>query len=161
MPANPLDKPLLARAVALSREHMERGAGGPFGAVIADTRGRIISEGWNCVTSGNDPTAHAEVTAIRRACESLGRFDLAGHVIYSSCEPCPMCLAAIYWARLDRLVFANSRDEAAAIGFDDAAIYAEIPKPLAERSIPTLHQPCDEAARVFADWLKKPDRVEY
>ncbi|MGL5448580.1 MAG: nucleoside deaminase [Rhabdaerophilum sp.] len=161
MPANPLDKPLLARAVALSRKHMERGAGGPFGAVIADSSGNIISEGWNCVTSGNDPTAHAEVTAIRRACEALGRFDLPGHVIYSSCEPCPMCLAAIYWARLDRLVFANGRDEAAAIGFDDAAIYAEIPKPLTERSIPTLHQPSEEAAKVFSDWLKKPDRVEY
>ncbi|MBN8534063.1 MAG: nucleoside deaminase [Rhizobiales bacterium] len=161
MPVDPRDKSLLARAVALSREHMEQGAGGPFGAVIASTNGRIIAEGWNCVTSQNDPTAHAEITAIRRACETIGSFDLAGHVIYSSCEPCPMCLAAIYWARLERLVFANSRDEAAAIGFDDAAIYAEIPKPLSQRSIPTLHQPSDEAARVFADWLKKPDRVEY
>lgn len=161
MPNNTLDKSLLARAVALSREHMERGAGGPFGAVIASSDGRIVAEGWNCVTSDNDPTAHAEITAIRRACEALGRFDLKGHVIYSSCEPCPMCLAAIYWARLDRLVFANSRDEAAAIGFDDAAIYDEIPKPISERSIPTTHQPGDEAAKVFADWLKKPDRVEY
>jgi tRNA(Arg) A34 adenosine deaminase TadA len=161
MPADPRDKRLLARAVALSREHMEKGTGGPFGAVIADQDGRIVSEGWNCVTSGNDPTAHAEITAIRRACESLDRFDLKGHVIYSSCEPCPMCLAAIYWARLDRLIFANSREQAAAIGFDDAAIYAEIPKPLAERSIPTLHQPGADAAQVFADWLKKADRVEY
>jgi tRNA(Arg) A34 adenosine deaminase TadA len=161
MPVDARDKSLLARAVALSREHMEKGAGGPFGAVIASADGRVVAEGWNCVTSHNDPTAHAEITAIRRACEAIGSFDLAGHVIYSSCEPCPMCLAAIYWARLERLVFANSRDEAAAIGFDDAAIYAEIPKPLSERSIPTEHQPSDEAARVFADWLKKPDRVEY
>lgn len=161
MPPNPLDKLLLDRAVALSREHMERGAGGPFGAVIASEDGRVVAEGWNCVTSGHDPTAHAEIVAIRRACEALGRFDLAGHVIYSSCEPCPMCLAAIYWARLERLVFANSRDDAAAIGFDDAAIYAEIPKPLSERSIPTSHQPSEDAAQVFADWLKKPDRVDY
>jgi guanine deaminase len=161
MSADGLDASLMARAVALSREHMERGAGGPFGAVIADADGRIIAEGWNCVTSHNDPTAHAEITAIRRACEALGRFDLKGHVIYSSCEPCPMCLAAIYWARLERLVFANSRDEAAAIGFDDAAIYAEIPKAISERSLPTVHQPSQDAAKVFADWLKKPDRVEY
>lgn len=161
MPPKPLDKLLLDRAVALSREHMERGVGGPFGAVIARADGHVIAEGWNCVTSGHDPTAHAEIVAIRRACEALGRFDLAGHIIYSSCEPCPMCLAAIYWARLDRLVFANSRDDAARIGFDDAAIYAEIPKPLSERSIPTEHQPGEDAAQVFADWLKKPDRVEY
>jgi guanine deaminase len=161
MPPDALDERLIARAVALSREHMEQGAGGPFGAVIADHEGRIVAEGWNCVTSGNDPTAHAEITAIRRACEALGRFDLAGHVIYSSCEPCPMCLAAVYWARLDRLVFANSREEAAAIGFDDAVIYAEIPKPLAERAIPSVHQPSIEAAQVFADWLKKPDRIAY
>lgn len=156
-----LDRSLMARAVALSREHMEKGAGGPFGALIADAGGRIVSEGWNCVTSNNDPTAHAEMVAIRRACQSLGRFDLAGHVIYSSCEPCPMCLAAVYWARLDRLVFANGRDEAASIGFDDAFLYAEIPKPLGERAIPTEQQSSPEAAAVFADWLKKPDRVEY
>jgi tRNA(Arg) A34 adenosine deaminase TadA len=155
------DATLLEHAVALSREHMRRGAGGPFGAVIADARGRIISEGWNCVTSSNDPTAHAEVTAIRRACTDLGRFDLSGHVIYSSCEPCPMCLAAVYWARLDRLVFANSREEAAAIGFDDAAIYAEIPKDIGERSIPTTHMPTSEAKAVFAEWMAKTDRIAY
>jgi tRNA(Arg) A34 adenosine deaminase TadA len=155
------DNSLLQHAVALSREHMRLGAGGPFGAVIVDGTGKIVSEGWNCVTSSNDPTAHAEVTAIRRACEALGRFDLAGHVIYSSCEPCPMCLAAIYWARLDRLVFANSRDEAAAIGFDDAAIYAEIPKPIEARSIPTTHLPSVEAKAVFAEWMAKADRIAY
>lgn len=155
------DAELLQQAVALSREHMRKGSGGPFGAVITDRSGKIISEGWNCVTSSNDPTAHAEVTAIRRACADLGRFDLAGHVIYSSCEPCPMCLAAIYWARLDRLVFANSRDEAAAIGFDDAAIYAEIPKHIEARSIPTTHLPSDEARAVFAEWMEKADRIAY
>lgn len=156
-----LDEALLGRAVALSREHMQRGAGGPFGAIIAAPDGRILSEGWNCVTSSHDPTAHAEITAIRRACTELGRFDLKGYTIYSSCEPCPMCLAAVYWARLDRLVFANSRDEAAAIGFDDAAIYAEIPKPITERAIPTLHLPSDDGKAVFAEWLAKADRIAY
>src|SRR5918997_5503914 len=104
------DQRYLARAVALSREHMNDGAGGPFGAVIVRD-GEVIAEGWNRVTSTNDPTAHAEITAIRRACEALGRFSLAGCEIYSSCEPCPMCLAAVYWARLDRLYFANSRED--------------------------------------------------
>lgn len=161
MPSPLDDDRLMARAVQLSREHMEGGSGGPFGAVIADRQGRVVSEGWNCVTSGNDPTAHAEVTAIRRACEALGTFNLSGHVIYSSCEPCPMCLAAVYWARLDRLVFANSRQEAAAIGFDDAMIYEEIPKPIEARAIPTVHRPSAEASAVFADWMKKADRIEY
>lgn len=161
MPQSPDDETLLARAIGLSRAHMEAGAGGPFGAVIATKEGRIIAEGWNGVTSGNDPTAHAEVVAIRRACEALGTFDLAGHVIYSSCEPCPMCLGAIYWARLDRLVFANAREDAAAIGFDDALIYDEIPKPIAERALPTEHRPSEEARRVFADWLAKADRINY
>ena len=157
----PHDLALLRHAVALSRTHMEAGNGGPFGAVIADEAGHIIAEGWNCVTSGNDPTAHAEVTAIRRACHQLGRFDLKGHVLYSSCEPCPMCLAAMYWARLERLVFANTREDAAAIGFDDAAIYEEIPKPIAERAILTQHLPLEEGREVFADWLKKADRIAY
>jgi tRNA(Arg) A34 adenosine deaminase TadA len=157
----PDDDALLARAVNLSRLHMEAGAGGPFGAVIATKDGRIIAEGWNGVTSGNDPTAHAEVVAIRRACAALGTFDLSGHVIYSSCEPCPMCLGAIYWARLDRLVFANSRADAAAIGFDDARIYDEIPKPIEARLLPTVHRPSREATAVFADWLKKADRIPY
>lgn len=151
----------LSQAVALSRKHMQAGSGGPFGALIVNRDGAIIAEGWNCVTSGNDPTAHAEIVAIRRACAALGRFDLAGHVIYSSCEPCPMCLAAIYWARLDRLVFANDRRDAAAIGFDDAAIYDEVAKSIGERSIPTRHLPLEEGLAVFSEWLKKPDRVAY
>lgn len=161
MPEQPDDEALLARAVQLSRLHMEEGAGGPFGAVIATKDGRIIAEGWNGVTSGNDPTAHAEVVAIRRACVALGTFDLSGHVIYSSCEPCPMCLGAIYWARLERLVFANSRADAAAIGFDDARIYDEIPKPIEARLLPTVHRPSREATAVFAEWLKKADRIPY
>jgi len=161
MSVPPDDEALLARAVKLSRAHMEAGAGGPFGAVNATKDGRVIAEGWNGVTSGNDPTAHAEVVAIRRACVALGTFDLSGHVIYSSCEPCPMCLGAIYWARLDRLVFANSRADAAAIGFDDARIYDEIPKPIEARLLPTVHRPSREATAVFADWLKKADRIPY
>ena len=115
-------------AVHIAGAHMRAGAGGPFGAVIARA-GAIIAEGHNQVTSTNDPTAHAEITAIRHAGRVLGTFDLSGYELYASCEPCPMCLAAIYWARLDRVYFANTREDAARIGFDDAWIYAEIPKP--------------------------------
>ena len=123
----------MRHAVRLSAERMREGAGGPFGAVIVKD-GKVIAEGWNEVTSANDPTAHAEVVAIRLACEKLGTFSLEGCDIYASCEPCPMCLAAIYWARIDRIFFANTREEAAAIGFDDEFLYREIPKPIAERS---------------------------
>ncbi|MFZ4532508.1 MAG: nucleoside deaminase, partial [Alsobacter sp.] len=112
----------LARAAELSRARMEAGLGGPFGAVIVRDGG-VLAEGWNEVTSSNDPTAHAEVTAIRRACAAVGDFSLAGATLYTSCEPCPMCLASAYWARITRIVYANTRDEAAAIGFDDAFIY--------------------------------------
>jgi guanine deaminase len=151
----------LARAVELSRIHMEQGQGGPFGAVIVDPSGKVIAEGWNQVTSAHDPTAHAEVVAIRRACEAIGSHDLHGHVIYSSCEPCPMCLSAIYWARLGRLVFANSRDEAAAIGFDDALIYEEIPKPIHARAIATEHLPMESARSVFDAWREKANKIVY
>ncbi len=139
---------------------MRSGKGGPFGAIIV-RNGRVLAEGWNQVTSANDPTAHAEVTAIRRACEAIGDFSLKGAVIYSSCEPCPMCLAAIYWARLDRLVFANTRGQAAAIGFDDEALYREVSLPFEARSIPTLHLPTPEASDVFAEWDAKPDKIRY
>lgn len=154
------DRRHLARAVALSREHMEVGEGGPFGAVIARD-GAILAEGWNRVTSTNDPTAHAEIVAIRRACKRVEAFSLEGATLYTSCEPCPMCLAGAYWARLSRIVYANTREDAAAIGFDDALIYSEIPKLHAERSIPTLHAPTDEAKAVLASWLSKADRVRY
>ncbi len=159
-PLTPDDHAHLARAVALSREHMEAGEGGPFGAVIVRD-GRVLAEGWNLVTSTNDPTAHAEVTAIRRACREAGDFHIHGATLYTSCEPCPMCLASAYWARVSRIVYANTRDEAAAIGFDDRLIYDEIPKPVAARLIPTLHAPSPEAQAVFAEWLRKADRVEY
>ena len=155
-----LDTEFLARAVALSRQQMLSRAGGPFGAIIVRD-GVVIAEGWNEVTTTNDPTAHAEMVAIRRACWSAGDFSLRGASIYSSCEPCPMCLAAIYWARLDRLVFANSRLQAAAIGFDDAAIYDEIGLPLPRRSIPTVHLASEDAAAVFHQWTQLQNRTTY
>jgi guanine deaminase len=154
------DERHLARAVALSREHMEKGQGGPFGAVIV-RGGTVLAEGWNQVTSKNDPTAHAEVVAIRRACEVAGAFSLEGATLYSSCEPCPMCLAAAYWARMARIVYANTREDAMAVGFDDSIFYEEIVKPPAARSLPTLHVPSAAAAEVFADWFRKADRIAY
>ncbi len=150
----------MRHAVRLSAERMRDGAGGPFGAIVVRD-GKVVAEGWNRVTSANDPTAHAEVTAIRDACAALGTFSLRGCDIYTSCEPCPMCLAAIYWARLDRVFFANSREDAAAIGFDDALIYAEVSKPIADRVIPTTQLALPEAAAVFAEWHAKPDKVQY
>jgi guanine deaminase len=123
--------------------------------------GVVIARGWNAVTSSNDPTAHAEVVAIRRACRKLGTFQLAGCVLYSSCEPCPMCLAAAYWARVERLVLAASRDDAARAGFDDAFIYDEVPLALEERSLPTTQLLRAEGVVVFDEWLAKPDRVPY
>jgi guanine deaminase len=150
----------LLHAVRLSAKGMREGAGGPFGAVIVK-EGRVVAEGWNCVTSAKDPTAHAEVTAIRRACEALGTFSLDGCEIFASCEPCPMCLAAIYWARLDRVTFASSRQDAAAIGFDDHVIYEELAKPVERRLIPTDRVPLPEADAVFAEWRKKADKIPY
>jgi guanine deaminase len=154
------DRVHLARAVELSREHMDMGAGGPFGSVVVRD-GQVIGEGWNQVTSTNDPTAHAEVVAIRRACREVGSFSLQGATLYASCEPCPMCLASAYWARVSRIVFANTREEAAAIGFDDQLLYDEIPKPVDERMIPTLHAPDEDAKAVFRAWLSKVDKIAY
>lgn len=153
-------KDFMGRAIELSVERMRSGKGGPFGAVIVKD-GEIIAEGFNQVTSANDPTAHAEVTAIRAACAKLGRFDLKGYEIYTSCEPCPMCLAAIYWARLDRIVYANDRDQAAAIGFDDEFLYREIPKSIADRSIPTERFMAQEARAAFDEWAAKADKIRY
>jgi len=150
---------LMTRAIALSQE-MVRAGGGPFGAVIAQG-GEIVAEGANRVAVSNDPTAHAEIVAIRDACATLGRFSLAGCEIYTSCEPCPMCLAAIYWARLDRVTYANSRDDAARIGFDDALIYREIALPIDARRLPMTRLLADEARSVFAAWEQKPDKVRY
>jgi guanine deaminase len=158
----PEDLPLalMRRAIALSAEKMAAGFGGPFGAIIA-RQGTIIASGWNQVTSANDPTAHAEIVAIREACRAIGSFSLAGCDIYTSCEPCPMCLGAIYWARLEHVYYANTRADAAAIGFDDARIYGEIPLGIGERSLPFIRLAADEARRVFDAWLAKPDKVRY
>lgn len=150
----------MRRAIQLSRDKMMQGAGGPFGAVIVQN-GEIISEGWNQVTSTNDPTAHAEVVAIRLACEKLGVFSLNGCEIYTSCEPCPMCLGAIYWARLDKIYFANSRLDAANIDFDDEFLYREIGLDLSKRRIPTLQMGREEAIAVFYEWKKKLDKINY
>ena len=150
----------MRHAIRLSAQKMREGHGGPFGAIVVRD-GTVVAEGWNRVTSLNDPTAHAEVTAIRRACQALGAFSLQGCAIFTSCEPCPMCLAAIYWARLDRVYFANTREHAAAIGFDDALIYGEVSKPIEDRIIPTLRLPLPEAEAVFEEWRTKPDKVAY
>jgi len=150
----------MRRAIALSAEKMRAGLGGPFGAVIARD-GQIIAEGHNQVTSGNDPTAHAEVVAIRAACRQLGSFNLQGCEMYTSCEPCPMCLGAIYWARLDRVYYANTRIEAAAIGFDDDHIYREFDKPISGRAVPFIHLQSEEARQIFREWLEKPDKIPY
>ncbi len=154
------DDAFMRRAIALSRRGMEGNEGGPFGAVVA-LDGRVVAEGWNQVTSTNDPTAHAEVVAIRRACAALGRFDLRGAVLYTSCEPCPMCLAAAYWARLDAVVFGNARQDAAAIGFDDQFLYDEVAKPMEARSLPMRRLLAAEALEVFEAWAAKPDRIPY
>jgi guanine deaminase len=150
----------MRRALALAREGMTGNAGGPFGAVIVKD-GRIVAEGCNRVTSTNDPTAHAEVVAIREACGALGTYDLSGCEIYASCEPCPMCLAAIYWARLGRIYYANTRADAARIGFDDDHIYREFAVPIERRQIPMQRLLEDEAATAFAVWEKKPDKKRY
>ena len=153
-------KTFMRRAIALSREKMEENCGGPFGAVIV-RNGKIIGEGWNMVTSANDPTAHAEVTAIRNACKTIGDFKLEGCEIYTSCEPCPMCLAAIYWARIGKIYYANTRKDAAAIGFDDDFLYREISLPEAQRALPVQRLLADEAKNVFDDWMEKTDKTPY
>jgi tRNA(Arg) A34 adenosine deaminase TadA len=150
----------MRRAIALSAEKMRAGLGGPFGALIA-RNGQVIAEGHNQVTSGNDPTAHAEVVAIRAACRQLGSFSLQGCEMYASCEPCPMCLGAIYWARLDRVYYANTRIDAAAIGFDDDHIYRELDKPIGGRAVPFIHLESEEARQIFREWLEKTDKIPY
>ena len=150
----------MREAIRISREMMRRNQGGPFGAVIV-RRGRIIARGWNQVTSQNDPTAHAEIVAIRRACARLRTFHLPDCEIYTSCEPCPMCLAAIYWARLKKVYYANTRRDAARIEFDDDFIYRELARPISRRRLPMEQLLRREAARVFAEWQAKPDKMRY
>lgn len=150
----------MERAIELSKVNMEKDQGGPFGAVIVKNN-KIIAEGWNSVTSKNDPTAHAEVEAIRKAATTLKNFSLEGCEIYTSCEPCPMCLAAIYWARIDKIYYANSREDAAHIHFDDDFLYKEIPKPHTQRKIPAVRLMATEALKVFKLWQTKTDKVPY
>jgi guanine deaminase len=150
----------MEEAVALARAGMRIHGGGPFGAVIV-ADGKLVGRGCNQVTPLLDPTAHAEVTAIRDACHALQRFELRGCVLYTSCEPCPMCLSAIYWARLDRVYFASTRQDAARIGFDDDFIYQQIPLELSARSLPMLQFPTAAAAELFGEWSAKPDRIPY
>ncbi len=153
------DKQMMREAIRLSAESVKNG-GGPFGAVIAKD-GKIIAGTSNSVTLLNDPTAHAEVTCIREACRKLKTFDLSGYKIYSSCEPCPMCLGAIYWAHLDCIFYANNRKDAGEIDFDDDFIYKELDKPMSERSTPIIPMLRDEALPVFRMWSEKTDKTEY
>ncbi|MCL2635281.1 MAG: nucleoside deaminase [Betaproteobacteria bacterium] len=154
------DDLFLARAVELARAGSERGDGGPFGAVVARD-GKILAEAWNRVVVGHDPTAHAEIAAIRAACAALGSFHLPGAVLYASSEPCPMCLSAAYWARIARIVFANSRAEAAAIGFCDDELYDELTRTSRERSIIMEHRPLPGALEAMRAWAKDPRHTLY
>ena len=154
------DRQFLREAIAVARTGIELGLGGPFGCVVVKD-GVIIGKGCNEVTSTNDPTAHAEVVAIRDACRRLGSYQLTDCDLYASCEPCPMCLGAIYWARPRRVVYACTRHDAAGAGFDDAVIYKEIGIPNTERKIRFEHQALDEAAALFALWEEKGDRRLY
>lgn len=150
--ANDPNPEFMQRAIALATENVRSGQGGPFGAVIVRD-GAIVAEGANSVTRENDPTAHAEVRAIRAACQSLRSFSLKGCEIYSSCEPCPMCLAAIYWARIDRIWFANTSTDAARIGFDDAFLYREVALSPGERTVPSSMLLREQAWESFQAWL--------
>ena len=153
------NKELMLRAIALSEESVRKG-GGPFGAVIA-RQGEIIAEASNCVTIDCDPTAHAEVSVIRKAAQALHTFDLSGCEIFTSCEPCPMCFGAIYWARLDKIYYANDRKDAAAIGFDDDFIYKELELAPEKRNKPSEIILRDEASKAFRMWMEKSDKTEY
>ena len=147
-------------AIRISIAKMRANCGGPFGAVVV-RKGKIVGRGWNRVTSTNDPTAHAEVTAIRDACRRLKNFHLDGCELYTSCEPCPMCLAAIYWARIAKVYYGNTRKDAARIEFDDALIYREVAKPISRRMLPMRQLLRAEAAPAFREWQAKADRVRY
>ncbi len=156
---NAFDETFMRRAIRISIDNINQN-GGPFGAVIVKD-GQIVAESGNRVTENLDPTAHAEIMAIRQACEKLKTFDLSGCEIYSSCEPCPMCLSAIYWARLDALYFANTKEDAKRIDFDDSFIYEQIPLSIEKRSIPTSQHLHEEALEAFRIWEAKTDKVCY
>ncbi len=147
-------------AIRLSLSKMRANCGGPFGAVVV-RKGKVVGRGWNQVTSTNDPTAHAEVAAIRDACKKLKTFQLDDCELYTSCEPCPMCLSAIYWARFKKVYFANTRKDAAKINFDDDLIYREVAQPISKRIIPMKQLLRPEALEVFAEWKTKTDKISY
>ena len=149
----------MKRAIELSIKSVTNG-GGPFGSVIVKGD-KIIAEGSNKVTSNNDPTAHGEIVAIREACKKLNNFSLNGCELYSTCEPCPMCLSAIYWARIDKIYYANTREDARKIDFDDSLIYTELQKNIDKRKIPMIQMMRNEALKAFEMWDKKKDKVKY
>lgn len=150
----------MQQAIDLATENVTSGRGGPFGCVIVKD-GEVVATGTNQVTASNDPTAHAEVTAIRNACTKLGTFVLDGCEVYTSCEPCPMCLAALYWSRCKAIFYGNNAADAARVGFDDSFLYDEVKKPMSERTIPIERMCADEAWASFAAWEKSPFKVEY
>jgi len=157
MQGNPV---FMERAIALATENVTSGRGGPFGAVIVRD-GEIVATGANLVTATNDPTAHGEIVAIRNACAALGTFQLLGCDIYTSCEPCPMCLAAIYWARCDAIFYGNSAADAAAAGFDDAFLYEELKRPVSKRKIPAMSLLSEKAITSFDAWRAQAGRIDY
>ena len=150
----------LLRAIELAQEGSARGDGGPFGAVVV-LGGQVVGEGWNQVVVTNDPTAHAEIVAVRRACAELGSFQLTGAHVYASCEPCPMCLGALYWARPAQIHYAATREHAAEVGFDDSFIYDELGMSPTDRRLPVRRHDLPEAARVMRQWAEDPDRATY
>lgn len=150
----------MRRAISLAQNGIDKNAGGPFGAVVV-LDGEIVGEGFNQVTSTNDPTAHAEIVAIRAACQNLNSFQLDGCVLYTSCEPCPMCLGAIYWARPARVFYACTREDAANIGFDDQFIYEEIEKNFEHRQMKLVNLMRDEGLTIFDNWADKTDKTKY
>jgi guanine deaminase len=154
------EEAFMREAIAMADAGVRANRGGPFGCVIV-RNGQIVARGSNCVTSTNDPTAHAEVTAIRNACSKLGRFELADCELYTSCEPCPMCLAAIYWARIPTVFYGNTRTDAAAIGFSDDSIYQQVALPLEQRSVAMKPLLREAAQQTFQAWMKKPDKITY
>ena len=155
-----MKRKFMREAIKLSVQRMRRGAGGPFGAIVVHG-GKIVGRGWNQVVSSNDPTAHAEIMAIRDACQRLKTFRLEDCELYASCEPCPMCLSAIYWARLKKIYYGNTRKDAAKIEFDDDFLYRQVALPIRQRSLPMKQLLRAEASQAFAEWREKVDKIRY
>ena len=155
-----MNESFMQEAIRLAGENVRSGKGGPFGAIVV-SEGKIVGRGVNRVTASIDPTAHAEMLAIREACKTLGRFSLQDCAIYCSCEPCPMCLAAIYWARIEKVYYAAQREDAARVGFSDELIYRELNRPITERQVACRQMMREEALAVLQEWETKPDKVRY